>query len=205
MGDDAWDPGMKAYVEGLVDAAPATAVLQFNRLDFRLAWIRRMFPRARLIHLVRHPRDQWCSSLLRPSDFPKDRPADTFAPHDHFYLLTWARDLRRAFPFLDPANGDHPYRTFYYIWKLSCLYGLSYSHASFRFEDLVACPDRVVPQIMEAAGVSDYDLGSLVSCVAKQPIGKWRDYADESWFTAHEQACERVLADFLGSDRDSRA
>jgi hypothetical protein len=201
MDEHAWAPELQAYVQALVDAAPSTAVLQFNRVDFRLPWLRWTFPHARLIHLVRHPRDQWCSSLMRPTDFPKGASAADFPPFDRFYLLDWARDLRRSFPFVDPALGQHPYRTFYFIWKLSCLFGLTYGDATFRYEDLVACPQRVVPQIMAAAGIGQYDPDLLASRVAAQPTGKWRDYAEEGWFRGHEQACERVLGDVLGSDR----
>jgi hypothetical protein len=45
-------------------------VLQFNRIDFRLPWFRHHFPAATILHLARHPRDQWCSCLLDPARFP---------------------------------------------------------------------------------------------------------------------------------------
>src|SRR6185295_9635367 len=64
MDGRSWDPDLKAYVRRLVDSAPGRAVLQFNRIDFRLAWFRREFPGASLVHLYRHPRDQWCSALV---------------------------------------------------------------------------------------------------------------------------------------------
>src|SRR5262249_20225535 len=63
MDADDWNPAMKSYVEMLIDRAPGRPVLQFNRIDFRLPWFRQYFPRAKIVHLYRHPRDQWCSSL----------------------------------------------------------------------------------------------------------------------------------------------
>jgi hypothetical protein len=42
-------------------------VLQFNEIDLRLPWFRAHFPTARILHLYRHPREQWCSSLFDPS------------------------------------------------------------------------------------------------------------------------------------------
>ena len=39
-------------------------MLQFNRADLRVAWLRQQFPQAKLIHLYRHPRDQWLSVFV---------------------------------------------------------------------------------------------------------------------------------------------
>src|SRR5919198_3295432 len=104
MDERSWDPHLERYVRTLIEAAPGRPVLQFNRIDFRLAWFRHHFPDAVIVHLYRHPRDQWCSSLVNPREFPFDARMDAFAAHDHFYLLTWARDLRYYFPFIDEAT-----------------------------------------------------------------------------------------------------
>src|SRR5581483_6518651 len=101
MSGDCWDPAMKLYVETLIDRAAGRPILQFNRIDFRLPWFRRHFPRAKLVHLYRHPRDQWISSLVVPSAFPKEGTMADFANHDHYYLRSWGRDLKYHFPFLD--------------------------------------------------------------------------------------------------------
>src|SRR5262245_28303222 len=56
-----WCPDLRAYLDRLIErAVPRRAVIQENRIDFRLAWIRRQFPGATILHLYRHPRDQWC-------------------------------------------------------------------------------------------------------------------------------------------------
>jgi hypothetical protein len=77
MGPQFWDPNLFKYIRTLIDAAPHQAVLQFNRVDFRLPWLRRTFPEARVVHLYRHPRDQWCSSLVDVTSFS---PAGTARP-----------------------------------------------------------------------------------------------------------------------------
>ena len=82
------DPDMKAYVQALIDAAgPDRAILQFNRVDFRLPWLRRTFPEAQVLHIYRHPRDQWCSSLGDLAAFPRDGHVRDFAAHDRFYSV----------------------------------------------------------------------------------------------------------------------
>jgi hypothetical protein len=193
-----WDPDLLAYCQGLITAAPGRAVLQFNRVDFRLPWLRHNFPQARIIHLFRHPRDQWCSSLVDMKSFPSTGRMAEFESHDHFYLLGWARDLSRHFEFLDPREAEHPYDLFYSIWKLSYLFGRTYGHASFCFETLCQSPDVELPRLMQAATVDGYDLESLKRIVVPQR-SKWQQYADQAWFAEREARCESVLRRYLAA------
>lgn len=191
------DPNMKQYVDELIGAASGCAVLQFNRIDFRLPWFRRLFPDTRLLHVYRHPRDQWCSSLVRPSEVPRDLTVEEFEHYDHFYLLSWARDLSYQFPFLEPSRVGHPYDLFYLIWKLSYLFGRIYAHASFCFEEMLVSPDRELTRLMHAADVGSFDLGLLKGLLTGQTPGKWRVYADDDWYRAREERCETALAEFF--------
>jgi hypothetical protein len=190
-----WDPSLVAYIKGLIAAAPERAVLQFNRVDFRVAWLRNNFPSARLIHLYRHPRDQWCSSLLTDT-FPLNGTIQDFSARDRFYLLAWASDLSYQFPFLDPRDAEHPYDLFYMIWKLSYLFGKEWADASFGLEALSASPKEEIPRLMTAAGIEHYDLAELTRLVVPQK-SKWRQYADHEWFVAREGRCEEILSRFL--------
>ena len=85
MDAHSWNPAMRQFIEILVERANGRPVLQFNHVDFRLPWFRSTFPHAHIVHLYRHPRDQWCSSLLG-SAFPTDGDIASFAACDHFYL-----------------------------------------------------------------------------------------------------------------------
>jgi hypothetical protein len=198
MGPHAWHPAMKRYVEVLIERAPGRAALQFNRIDFRLPWFRRTFPHARIVHLFRHPRDQWLSALTEQSiQFPRNGTAADFRPHDHFYLLNWCRDMRYHFPFLDERLVEHPYQLHYYIWKLSYLFGRKYADHSVGFEALSGEPAIELPKLLSAVGVGNCDLAKLTAIISPPPVGKWREYADDAWFSRHESICETTLADWL--------
>jgi hypothetical protein len=107
--------------------------------------------------------------------------------------------LKYHFPFLDERSAAHPYELFYYIWMLSYWFGRAHADFSVGFEDLVSDPRTWLTKLFTATDVHGYDLDALVAVLAKPEIGKWRQYADESWFERYEEHCERVLAAFFVS------
>ena len=196
-----WAPEMKKYIELLIENAPGRPVLQCNRIDFRLPWIRHHFPGAKIIHLYRHPRDQWCSFLRKPECVPHNTTMAQFASYDGFYLRTWATDLKYHFPFLDEKDVSHPYQTFYYLWKLSYLFGSTYSDMSICFEFLMHDLEKYLGNLFNFLSIEDFDMAKL-TCIVNQPsIGKWKHYADDEWFVRHESDCETVLNNFFSAQR----
>ena len=136
-------PELHAYIQSLVESTPfgKTAVLQFNRIDFRLAWIKKNFTNARLLHLTRNPRDQWYSTMAPYNNIDLDHTIDL----DAYSLATWARDLYKQFPFLAAPQIEHIYQRFYYLWKLSYLAGQRLSDLSLAYEDILAEPKKFNP------------------------------------------------------------
>ncbi|HEX8201011.1 MAG TPA: sulfotransferase [Isosphaeraceae bacterium] len=203
MGPDFWDPALKRYIEILVAASRGRPVLQFNRVDFRLPWLRRNFPNARIVHLYRHPRDEYCSTLLgNLKEVARCRDAPGPAAFGGFYLQDWASDLKYHFPFLDEQAVSHPYQLHYYIWRLSYLFGAKYAHHSIKFEDLVADPRPHLVNLFGALGIERYELGALESLVRRPQPGRWEEFADDAWFRRYEEICETTLLDFLPTAPD---
>lgn len=198
MTEDAWDPDLKRYVELLIDRAAGRPVLQFNRIDFRLPWFHRHFPKAKILHLYRHPRDQWISSLVDPTRTSPTTTLAQFREHDQYYLLSWARELSHHYPFLDESQVDHPYELFYLIWKLSYLHGRTHAHSSLAYEDLLREPARQLSDMARTLNLTGIDIDALIPLVEKPRPSRWRSYASIDWFQEKESRCERVLADFFG-------
>ena len=197
-----YEPSMKQFVTLLIEHAPNRPVLQFNRIDFRLPWIRQHFPNARIIHIYRHPRDQWCSTLRDLSLFPPDGSIEQFARHDKFYLRIWAQDLQYHFPFLDEYTVTHPYELFYYIWKLSFIFGTTYADFSVCFEHLIEKPSTVLTPLFEKLQFGLDNIAKAEKLIVQPDLGKWKKYADDQWFSRIESHCETTLYYFLLSQKN---
>ncbi|MGE0083150.1 MAG: sulfotransferase [Desulfococcaceae bacterium] len=192
-----WAPEMKEYINILIQKSSGIPVLQFNRVDFRLAWLKKNYPFAKIIHIFRHPRDQWCSSLRNPDAFSSEGTVRDFVAYDRFYLLPWARDLKYHFPFLNEKYISHPYRLFYFIWKLSYISASRYADYSVCFENLGQKPEKEIPKLLDAAGIGNPDIAKLAALVKMPKPGKWKSYADNDWFALHEHFCEKLLSDYF--------
>jgi hypothetical protein len=193
-------PELQAYIQSLVESAPPghSAVLQFNRIDFRLAWIKKKFPKANLLHLTRNPRDQWYSTL---ANFSGD--IDHYIDYEYAYdIITWARDLYKQFPFLATPQIEHAYQRFYYIWKLSYLAGKRLSDLSVAYENILAEPQKQVAQILNFANLySENNLETCLKVIESKPEHAWNKERSDAWFSDMEKKCEAVL-DELGLNKN---
>jgi len=195
MDASTWAPDMKSYICGLIEKAKGRPILQFNRIDFRLPWLKHNFPNAKFIHLYRHPRDEWYSSLTKKNLMNKDNVENTFL--DSFFLNNWCDDLAKHFPFLDQRNTPHPYQRFYYLWKLSYLYGKKECDQSFSMEALTQNPKQTLIELFSELNIDNKNLTVAASIIKKQSLDKWKQFADNEWFETLEQECEQNLNIFL--------
>lgn len=182
------------YIEFLIgEAGDRLPVLKFNRVDFRLPWLRRRFPDCRIIHIWRNSRDQWYSTVRAE---PRERWGDPYLATT-YELMTWSCALAPEFPFLFSPIAKSSYHRHYLLWRLSKLMGQRASDLAVAFgNDLVAEPEASIARLLSSAGV-EADATSLASLVAKPRTGGWREFADDGWFRAAEDECDALL-DSLG-------
>jgi hypothetical protein len=192
---------MPRYLGELIRCAPGRPLLQCNRLDCRLACIRRQFPQAGILVLYRNPAEQWLSVQRSSSGAPPSHRLKPDEPEDYFYTLAWARDLRRVFPFLDPAEHDHAYAVHYLLWRLSYLFAGRYADMMLAYEDLIADPDGQLRPVLARFDINDGALppGGYRDLLQPPRPDRWPDYADEAWFADIESRCEDELQRFFGA------
>ncbi|MFK8010611.1 MAG: sulfotransferase [Marinicellaceae bacterium] len=113
---DQWK-SLKEYINYLISSAgEKTPVLQFNRTDLRLSWLKNNFPQATIIHIKRQAYPLWKSSRkhLNTDDHREDE-----SHPDAYDLLQWSADLAVDFPMLQAQPDRSSYFRHYFIWKLS--------------------------------------------------------------------------------------
>ena len=111
-----WDE-LRQYIQFLIDSsANKIPVLQFNRMDLRLDWLKNTFPQAKILHISREPYDLWLSSRKH---LEKDEDKQNESHPDAYDLLQWSANLSTYFPMLSPQKGRHSYFRHYFIWKLA--------------------------------------------------------------------------------------
>lgn len=197
MTESTWNPDMKMYIDTLIEKAKGRPVLQFNEVDFRLPWLRARFPKAKILHIYRHPRDQWCSTLGGRAGGMQSLTLSEFRKIDGFYLVRYGEDLQHSFPFLSLEEGAHPYELYYQLWKLSYLFGRRYADISFTFEDLVRKPFETIEQIMRVLRVESWDREYLPTLVSPVPIGKWSATAPDEWYQQIEKQVDAQFKDYF--------
>ncbi len=187
-------PAMQQYVQTLIDRTEHRAVLQFNRIDFRLDWFKLHFPQATFVHLYRQPRNQWLSFLKDQKHIPATAIAQQYT--DHFYLDLWSTRLSHIFPMLHPQVTKHPYERFYLLWKLSYLYGKRDADISIAFERLVSEP-KTLSALFDVCQIDASHIASITDKINPALASdKWQEYASEDWYQQYESSAEEKLNRF---------
>lgn len=197
MDDSFFEPKLMEYINTLIMHSQARPVLQFNRADFRLEWLRANYPKAKIVHIFRHPREQWISMIKNDEYIDRDfswNLRDIRHPFPNtFYLRDWWYDLRDKMSFLDIDLLEHPYQVHYLIWRVSYAFGKHFSDTSICYERLLENFEATIRSLffaLEIEGEVDCNLSSF-PIVAKREM-RWKEYADEIWYKRLEKNCEKI-------------
>lgn len=197
LGAKAKHPKMREYIDRLIGAATDRPVLQFNRIDFRLPFLRQQFQDATFVHLNRNPRDTWRSTLRGVKNDP-DWSLSSFAPFSKFYLLNWYNDLSMSYPSLWRAPAEtHPYELHYLIHRLSELFAIRDCHYFLSYESIENNLDAEMKKLLVYLGESQFDLGPLEGLLAPRQQG-YDHSADTGFYQQIEERVEMYLRTWLG-------
>ena len=192
---------LKSYIDLLIDSAEGRPVLQFNRVDLRLHWLRETFPDCFIVTLTRQPRDQWLSTFLTREPVGTEAVFRDFLAHDEFYLCEWVDDLRSIFPVLNEVGDWHPYQVSYLIWSLSKCLSHKFSDANVNYEELVANPGEILAHLSTLLQIPEIGSALDISTLDSRSVNRWRKYADESWFAERERVVDDLMPRILGQTR----
>jgi len=116
---------LEHYIKFLIaSSGDRIPVLQFNRMDLRLSWLKNTFPHVTIIHINRQSYPLWISSRKH---LQSDDDKHNESHQDAYDLMQWSVDLAKHFPMLQSNNKRNSYFRHYFIWKLS--HRVAQSHA----------------------------------------------------------------------------
>lgn len=198
LGAQANQPQMLGYIQGLIKGAADRSVLQFNRIDFRLPFLRAAFPEAVFLHLSRNPRDTW-SSTLRGVANDCDWTINSFGPYSKFYLLNWYHDLSMSYPQMwrNPST-THPYEIHYLIHRLSELFAYRDCDVFLHYENLEANLVAEIKRLLTSIGADTVDLSPIENLLS--PRNQAYDHSGSlSLYSEIEARVDTWLCEWLGS------
>lgn len=126
-------PELKHYIQYLINSATdKIPVLQFNRVDLRLSWLKNNFPQATIIHINRSVYPLWISArkhLQTESEKHDESHVDAYD------LLQWSADLASHFPMLQHQHNRSSYFRHYFIEKLAQQMAKAHADLSVNLEN----------------------------------------------------------------------
>lgn len=145
-------PKLEAYINHLIKlSGDEIPVLQFNRVDLRLPWLRAKFPEAVIIHIDRNPLQLYCSQRKHIADPKKDEASYW----DAYELMPWCHALYEAFPFLLDSQVEHAFYHFYAIYQLSKMSAQSYADVSINLDADVFQSDGFIHKLSNVMALDE--------------------------------------------------
>ncbi|MCX7552955.1 sulfotransferase [Marinicella sp. S1101] len=167
---------LKNYINHLIElSSPQVPVLQFNRMDFRLAWLKAEFPDATIIHIDRNSLHAYLSQRKHiAADHRHD--ADYW---DAYELVQWCYALQGELPFLLKAPFDgHAFCRFYALDQLSRLMAKAHADININLDSDVFYSDDFVAKIAGVVALRSSQKDAMKKMVH---IPQLPDFEDENF------------------------
>lgn len=181
---------LKNYIYYLIhnNQQKKQVALKFNRIDFRLGWIKQNFPEAKIIHIKRNVRDSWRSSR---SHLSPEVAKDMFQ-FNAYELIQWAMVLDEYFPFIIDTSTSS-YHLHYFLAKLSEKFSEYYAHLTLDFDHDIIDDFNIFIEKMSV--ITQLSTNQIAAYSQKRIIPEKKNYSSEeiTWLETVETECDSVL------------
>ena len=180
------------YIIGMSFSRKDNVVLQFNRVAFKLSWLKRNFPSVPIIEIVRDPDKQWNSIVKRSQNHHgREDVGQETVNFMGMGMANWCNQLQQYFPELRPENSNTGYERFLKLYNLSREQHNKYADLSIRFEDLTSNFEVEGKKIFDLVGYND-DIMHLKQFVIppseQKPIGSQTNAVKRKFFEKIDKA-----------------
>ncbi|VAW52946.1 hypothetical protein MNBD_GAMMA05-1885 [hydrothermal vent metagenome] len=128
-----------SYIIGMSFSRQERVALQFNRIAFKLGWLRKNFPEVPIIHIYREPEKQWDSIVRRSqSHHGREDVGQNSVNFSGMGVSNWCNQLQEQFPELRAENSNTGYERYLKLYNLSLQQHNQYADLSVKYEDLVS-------------------------------------------------------------------
>jgi len=142
-----------SYLIGSAFGRRSKVLLKFNRMTFRLDWLRARFPQAKIVHIFRDKKAEWNSIVKRMQQwFGREDVGQANVNFNHFDLAFWCEDLKGQFPQLDARNSSTGYERFCKLWELSLAAHRRHADISIDYADLTHDFEATCKRLFDAVG-----------------------------------------------------
>lgn len=171
-------PELEVYIKKLIElSASDTPVLQFNRCDFRLPWLKAKFPEAIVIHIERNPLQLYYSQRKHIDLIHRD-DANYW---DAYELMPWCYALQKQFPFLLSTENKHAFYPFYFIYQLSRQLAKNQSDVTINLDNQVFQSDEFIGQLTQVVALSAAQIDQIKSMTHVPELPVFDEKLSDEW------------------------
>ncbi|MEM1173013.1 MAG: tetratricopeptide repeat protein [Cyanobacteria bacterium P01_H01_bin.35] len=194
-------PKLKRYIKFLLAShtdAKKSTVLQFNKIDFRLAWFKVNFPNAIIVNLRRNSRDIYVSyiGVYEKATSTKINPLTTDLGV-LVYLNNYINFLGDMTSYKFTKDDFNNYEKIYLTNQLSNVWADKFADIIIDYESLVENPVDILGKIL--AHIPNFNLEFTEEIIPprKDRINIWHNYHSEDWFQKCEEKCDHIFKQIL--------
>lgn len=187
--EESW-PELRQWLQALMAVKAKRHVLKFNRVAFRLPWLKKNWPEAKIVHLRRNVRDAWVSTRrhLPPEQWDDADHVDAYETAQTAWAL--ANDLPVL---LSPEASASAYHRFFLLWTLAEQVAAAHADIAIDLEGLKREPFQVLDSLAQLGALDQSDIALAVSAISDSGHAGHTEFRSESWFDAIERAAQTQM------------